>query len=141
MQGTLFYYVWYFASLALPIFGFSALIISRKFMKYTSVFSIFAIIGIILAMGTQSPINYFKYILENPILSDYGWLVRDPDKWGFLIAFTYSFLISIASYKILERVGDWRPGVRSRQSNRQETVLARQSSKKKDFVTAYFSYV
>jgi hypothetical protein len=138
VEGTFFYYVWYFASLALPIFGFSALIISRKFAQYTSIFSIFAIIGIILAMGTQSPINYFKYVLGNPILSDYGWLVRDPDKWGFLIAFTYSFLIGVSSYKILERVGERSRGLLADKTGRQETIPTKQINKKKDFVRVFF---
>ena len=110
-EGTPFYYLWFLASVALPIFGFSALVISGKaLIKYTSGFAIFALIGIILAMGTQSPINYFKYVLETPTLSNYGWLVRDPDKWGFLMAFTYSFLIGIAVYRILERIGGRRAG-------------------------------
>jgi hypothetical protein len=141
VQGTFLYNVWYFASLALPIFGFSALIISRKFLKYTCLFSIFAIVGIILAMGTQSPLNYFKYILENPLLSDYGWLVRDPDKWGFLIAFTYSFLIGISSYKILERIGEWKSKLREDKTAGQGRALANQVIKKKGFVTAFFLFL
>jgi hypothetical protein len=138
VEGTLLSYAWFFVSLALPIFGLSALVISRKFIKYTSIFSIFAIIGIILAMGTQSPVNYFKYVLENPLLSNYGWLVRDPDKWGFLIAFTYSFLIGIATYKILDRVGGIAWGTRADKTDRQGTILARLINKKKAFVSAFF---
>jgi hypothetical protein len=139
-EGTLFYHVWLFATLALPIFGFSAPIISRKFIKYTSIFSAFALIGIILAMGTQSPINYFKSVLENPILSNYGWLVRDPDKWGFLIAFTYSFLIGIASYKVLEltrgrRAGELHAGEGSGQ---QKIGKARNSNRKRILVSVFF---
>jgi hypothetical protein len=104
-------------------------------------FSICAIVGIVLAMGTQSPLNYFKYVLENPLLSDYGWLVRDPDKWGFLIAFTYSFLIGISSYKILERIGVWKWKLREDKTDGQGRALASQVSKKKGFVTAFFLFL
>ena len=141
VQGTFLYYFWYIAGLALAIFGFSALIISRKFLKYTCIFSIFAVVGIILAMGTQSPFNYFKYVLGNPLLSDYGWLVRDPDKWGFLIAFIYSFLIGISSYKILERIGEWNWKLREDRPDGLQKVQARQVSKKKGFVTAFFLFL
>ena len=138
VQGTAFNYVWYLASLALPIFGFAALVISRKFMKYTSVFAIFAVIGIILAMGTQSPINYFKYVLENPSVSDYGWLVRDPDKWGFLIAFTYSFLIGISSFKILELIEARIARLRADKPDQRGIVHARQNKRKEYSVAAFF---
>ena len=92
-------------------------------------------------MGTQSPINYFNYVLENPLLSDYGWLVRDPDKWGFLIAFTYSFLIGISSYKILERIGEWKWKLREDKTDGQGRVQAREINKKKGFVTAFFLFL
>jgi hypothetical protein len=138
VEGSLFYYVWYIASLALPVFGFSALFISRKFLKYTIAFSIFAIVGIVLAMGTQSPINYFKYVLENPVLSEYGWLVRDPDKWGFLIAFTSSFLIGISSYKILERIRRKAGSLRSDKVGHPGTLLTKRIGWKRNLAAVFF---
>jgi hypothetical protein len=105
-EGSSLYYVWYIVSFALPIFGFSAIAISRKFVRYSSAFFCSLVIGIIIAMGTQSPIDYFKPIIENPTLSKYAWLVRDPDKLSFVIAFTSSFLIGISSHRILELIAE-----------------------------------
>jgi hypothetical protein len=105
-EGSSLYYVWYVASFALPIFGFSAIAISRKFVRYSSTFFCFLVIGIIIAMGTQSPIDYFKPIIDNPTLSKYVWLVRDPDKLSFVVAFTSSFLIGISSHRILELIAE-----------------------------------
>ena len=135
VEGTIFYYLWFLAGLGVSIFGFSALIISRDFMKYTAIFSLFALVGLILAMGTQSPINYFNYVLENPKLTNFGWLLRDPDKWEFLVAFTYSFLISIASYKLLGRLlgrrvrilepgeADWQMTKKARELNKRGLLV------------------
>lgn len=138
-EGTLFYYVWLLTSLALPIFGFSALIISREFIKYTSLFSVFALVGIILVMGTQSPINYFKTILENPLLTNFGWLLRDPDKWGFLVAFTYSFLIGISSYKILGHALGRRVQVFAAGGSDHQTEKVRDLNRKKMLISVFFS--
>lgn len=92
--------LWIFASFLIPIIAFSSLI-TRKFMIYTSIFSFVAIIGILLDMGTQSPINYYNIIFSTEIGKNYGWLIRAPEKFTLLIAFGYSFLISITTIKLL----------------------------------------
>jgi hypothetical protein len=105
-EGSSLYYVWYVASFAAPIFGLAAIALSRKFFRYSIAFFSFLVIGIIISMGTQSPIDYFSPIIDNPTLSKYVWLIRDPDKLSFVIAFTTSFLLGISSHVILERIGD-----------------------------------
>ena len=95
------YSLWFLSGLAIPLFAFAAFLLSRKSIKFCIIFTIPVVAGILLAMGTQSPFDYFNLILVSPIFANYLWLLRDPDKWSFLIAFGYSFLIGISSYAIL----------------------------------------
>jgi hypothetical protein len=101
-QNTTLYSLWLFSGIALPIFAFSAFLLSRKSIKYVIIFAIFVLAGILLAMGTQSPIDYFTLMLASPLLANYSWLFRDPDKWSFLIAFGYSYLIGIACFAVIQ---------------------------------------
>lgn len=101
-QDSVMYSFWISSGAAIPIFAFSALVFSRKFIKYAIIFAFCAIVGIVLAMGTQSPFDYFKLMLSSPLLTKFLWLFRDPDKWSFLIAIGYSFLIGITSYTVLQ---------------------------------------
>lgn len=102
------YSSWIVVTFAIPIFAFLSLILSRGLLKYTLVFSAVAIIGILIAMGTNSPFDYYKLLLGIPMLGNYIWIFRDPAKWFFLIAFSYSFLIGIGSYAILQRIKSTR---------------------------------
>jgi hypothetical protein len=99
-DNSLLFSLWILASFVIPVVAFSALLL-RKSIKYPLIFSSAALIVIFLAMGTQAPFNYFGIAVATPILTKFVWLFRDPDKWSFLIAFAYSFLIGIVSYKIL----------------------------------------
>jgi len=99
-EHLLLYYLGIFASFAVPAIAFSSLFLKRS-IKFSLIFSSSALIGIILAMGTQSPFDYYKLMLSTPILSEVAWIFRDSDKWSFLIAFGYSFLVGIVSYHVL----------------------------------------
>lgn len=101
-QDSTIYSLWFSSGIVIPIFAFSALLFSRRLMKFAIIFAFCALVGIVLAMGTQSPFDYFKLMLVSPLLTKYLWLFRDPDKWSFLIAFGYSFLIGITSYSVLQ---------------------------------------
>jgi hypothetical protein len=90
------YYVLLFSSFVIPIFAFSALFL-KKSIKYAIIFSSIALIALIFAMGTQSPLNYHKLAITTPVLSKFVWLLRDADKLSFLIVFAYSFLLGIVS--------------------------------------------
>ncbi len=96
----LLYYLWLFSSFAIPVIAFSALFL-KKTLKLTLALSSAALVAIFLTMGTQSPLDYYKFALNFPILSKLVWLFRDPDKWSFFIVFAYSFLIGIVSYTVL----------------------------------------
>jgi hypothetical protein len=102
-EDSPFYTLWFSSTFLTPVFAFSTSLFVRKSLrKYTLILSFMAAIGIVLAMGTNSPLGYYQLILATPILTNYVWVFRDPDKWSFLIAFSYSFLIGIGSYRILE---------------------------------------
>jgi hypothetical protein len=96
----LLFALWLFSSIAIPIVAFSALFL-KKSIKYPLIFSSTALIGILLTMGTESPFDYYKLALAIPILSKYVWVFREPEKWSFIIAFSYSFLIGIVAFKVL----------------------------------------
>jgi hypothetical protein len=96
-QTSTIYPLWLLASFAVPIVAFSCFLYKRN-NRIILVFLFASIIGIILAMGTQSPANYYELIFLIPL----GWVFRDPNKWSFLIAFGYSFLISIAVLKFMD---------------------------------------
>jgi len=98
-QDAPLYYFSLIFSFVVPIISFSA-ISFPIFRKYSLLFTICAIVGIILAMGTQSPIQYYNYLLSIPLLSQFTWLFRDSDKWSFLISLAYAFLIGIVSYHV-----------------------------------------
>jgi hypothetical protein len=107
-QGSIIYYLWLVSGIGIPIFGFFALVIVRSFTKYYIVFSLVAMTGILLAMGTESPIDYLSPLFSIPLLTKYLWLFRDPDKWSFLIALGYSFLLGIGSYGMLLLLSHFR---------------------------------
>jgi hypothetical protein len=91
------YPLWLFASFAVPIVAFSSFLYTRN-NRFGLIFLFASIIGILLAMGTLSPTSYYELIFLIP----FGWIFRDPNKWSFLIAFGYSFLISIAVLKFMD---------------------------------------
>jgi hypothetical protein len=100
-QDSIIYYLWLVSGIGIPIFGFFALVLVRSFTKYIIGFSLVAVTGILLAMGTESPVDYLSPLFSIPLLTKYLWLFRDPDKWSFLIALGYSFLLGISSYGLL----------------------------------------
>ena len=106
VENSSYYAFWFPATFIVPIFAFSTTLFVKRFLwKYTLTFSFIAILGIVLAMGTKSPFNYYQLLLATPLIENYVWIFRDPDKWSFLVAFSYSFLIGIGSYRILEIIG------------------------------------
>ena len=81
-------------SFVIPILAFSTIFLPRL-KKYSLIFIICALVGILLAMGTQSPLQYYKILLAFPLLSQFTWIFRDADKWSFLISLAYAFLVGI----------------------------------------------
>ena len=85
------YPIWVFSSFVVPIVAVVALL-SKRMLAYSVTFLAILILGIILAMGDRSPLDYYSLIFVIP----FGWLFRDPDKWSIFIALAYSFLVGIA---------------------------------------------
>ena len=78
------------------IFIISFIIWIRK-AKYSIFFFILGILGIILALGTHFPVDYWGLLFNLPVISSYLWIFRDPDKWSFLVSISYSFMLVLFS--------------------------------------------
>jgi hypothetical protein len=100
VSTSVLFHSWLSASFLVPILAFSSLLL-KKNNKYVLIFSLVAVLGIFLSMGTQAPLNLYPVLLSY-IPSSINWAFREPDKWSFTIALAYSFLISIASFEILK---------------------------------------
>jgi hypothetical protein len=103
-QTSFLYPFWLFASFVPPIVAFSALLL-RKNRKYVLLFTAMGIVGIVLTLGTNGPYNFYSILLfEAPLLPSLQYSFRDPDKWAFMIALAYSFLLSMITFEILRKV-------------------------------------
>jgi hypothetical protein len=96
-SDTPLYPLWVFSSFVVPIVAITALLVKRA-LPYSIIFLAILVFGMLLAMGEQSPIDYYSHIFVIP----FGWLFRDPDKWSFLIALAQSFLVGISINAILQ---------------------------------------
>ncbi len=105
---SFFYPIWLFASFLLPIVAFSAVIFTRNIKYVIPIFAL-ALIGILLTLGTNAPYNFYTFLLfEAPLSPILRFIFREPDKWAFLIALSYSFLLSIAIFEYLRRVNRFK---------------------------------
>jgi hypothetical protein len=105
------YPFWIFASFVIPVFVFSSLFGKKRLLKYALFFSILSILGLLLVTGNFLPFNLNTTLLfYTPIISSLQMLFREPDKWAFLVAFGYSFLIVIASLNSSNRLKNMKYG-------------------------------
>jgi hypothetical protein len=106
-QSSDYYPGWVIASFVVPIIGFSALAWWKSnLFKYALFFSVVSAIGILLTMGTNAPFNlYLTMLFHIPMASIIQIILREPDKWGFLVAFGISFLVVISGVSILDKFG------------------------------------
>jgi len=86
---------WVFASLAVPAVCFLASIFHKKNSLITY-FSLLSVVLIFLAGGTRSPLpGFYEWLcFDAPVLSAFGWLFRDPNKWTLLLPLAYSTLLA-----------------------------------------------
>lgn len=77
-----------------------AFILWHRKVKYSIFFFVLGVAGIILALGTYFPFNYWGLLFNLPIISSYLWIFRDPDKWSFLISISYSFMLVLFAISI-----------------------------------------
>lgn len=98
-----FYEVWLFAVFFLPALSFLALF-SKRFFRYALVFALLSVLGIYLVMGSNAPFDLYSILLfQIPYVSNIvEKLLRDPERWSFLFALGYSFLLSIATFEVLK---------------------------------------
>ncbi len=105
---SLFYPVWLISSLVFPIMAISSLFLKGN-SKKVLMLSMIGFIGIILSMGTNAPFNFYTIFLFNlPLPAILQYLFRDPDKWGFLVAFAFSFLLSVTTIELIKKVNKQR---------------------------------
>lgn len=88
------YPFWTLASFMIPILVFSSILFfnlyPERFKNIVIVFLGMGFLFIFLGMGLNSPVRQIYEILIN---LPQGWLFRAPNRWAFLVAFVYSFLI------------------------------------------------
>jgi hypothetical protein len=106
-QASSFFPLWFVVSLVPPVLAFSSVLFlknkNKGLNKIILLFCALAIIGIFLTMGTNTPFGVYSALLfQTPLTAYLQILLREPDKWGFLVALSYSFLIVISFFKILE---------------------------------------
>ena len=89
--------LWVFASLIIPAFCFLAIVFYRK-NRVAVYLSILSLVLIFLAGGTRSALpGFYEWLcFDAPILSSFGWLFRDPNKWTILLPLGYSVLFAFA---------------------------------------------
>ena len=100
--------LWLFSSYLFPVLALFSFILWVKKIKYSLILFVFFVIGFVLAMGTNIPFDYFSILFTTPILGKIAWVFRDPDKWSFLIAFSYSFFITLFSVFIFNLFSNQR---------------------------------
>ena len=94
-------------TLLVPVIAFSAIFFRRN--KFVIMLSIFALGLIFLGKGTKPPFGevYAWIVFDVPIISNWGWLFRDPHKWSFLLNFVYSLLIGITLSEIIRKLNSY----------------------------------
>ena len=76
LESSPLYFFWICLGFVVPVIAFSALLL-KKSIKYALIFSGTALIGIFLAMGTESPFEYHHLLITTPLLSKlYGYSER-----------------------------------------------------------------
>jgi glucose/arabinose dehydrogenase len=105
---SVLYPIWLFASFVIPILAFSSfssLLWKKNFLKYTLFFSVISIVGLFFTIGSNAPFNFYSiFLFYTPLISNLQLIFREPDKWGFMVAFGFSFLTVIASFNILNKL-------------------------------------
>jgi len=94
------------AGFALPLTILLGLLMRKK-DRHVVYFSLMSGIFILLGMGSKSIIPYKTIVFHIPMVSNLGWLFRDPNKWVGLLALTFSFLAGTAILAIFEKTCSW----------------------------------
>ena len=97
--------LWKTTSFLIPIICFSSLLLHKKERKV--VYMALVVVAVIfLQSGTNNPIPfvYEEFCFSIPFVNKFSWLLRDPDKWGFLLNFIYSIMMGLASAGLMNKL-------------------------------------
>lgn len=89
-----------FLSYLIPFFSLLAIIFFHT-NRFVILLTILFIFLYFFALGTNSPLPVYQWLLDAPILSGILWLFRDPSRLLIYIALVYSVLLAFALQKIL----------------------------------------
>jgi len=101
--------LWIFASLTVPAVCFLALIFYRK-NRLVIYLSLLSVVLIFLAGGTSSPLpTFYEWLcFDAPVLTAFGWLFRDSNKWTLLLPLAYSILLVFAYVGVIRLISRFK---------------------------------
>lgn len=93
--------LWYFSGFVISALAFSATFIGSRKRNFALFFTLVAILGIFMGMGTNQPLGFlYVWLFENiPFFISY----RNPNGFVFLVVLSYSLLLGILVSAIGER--------------------------------------
>lgn len=89
-----------FLSYVVPLFSLVAILLFPKLRLIALLTTLFVILYF-LALGTNSPIPLYQWLLESPIISGILWLFRDPSRSLIYLAFVYSVLLAFVIQRLV----------------------------------------
>jgi hypothetical protein len=85
-----------------PVFiAIAMLYVYRKNLRIVFSLLLILLIGLFLATGSNITNAFYFYLMFDSPVNFIGWVFREYDKMGILIAFVYSVSISLLLYKVL----------------------------------------
>jgi len=108
---SVLYSFWLFLGFVPPIIAILSVLFvkANKIRRDVLFFLGIALIGIFLSLGTNAPFKFYSTLLfSTNLISTIQILFREPDKWGFLVAIGFSFLIVVSSFLILSKFQTFR---------------------------------
>ena len=82
-----------YLSYVIPLFALTAIVFFPR-TRLVVLSTVLFFILYFLALGTNSPLPLYQWVLESPIISGVLWLFRDPSRSLIYIAMLYSILIA-----------------------------------------------
>jgi hypothetical protein len=98
--------LWKACTFAVPAIAFSSLLFRRS--KLIIWLALFALVFVFLGKGTNPPFGGFYdwLVFDSPVLSSFGNLFREPQKWLIPIAFCYAIMVGFTVSYLLGWIKD-----------------------------------
>jgi hypothetical protein len=90
-----------FLSYVVPLFSLIAVAFFTR-VRLVLFSAVLFIILYVLALGTNSPIPVYHWLLNSPITSHIVWLFRDPSRFLLYIALVYSILLAFIIHRVVD---------------------------------------